>query len=63
VTQLEHALLSRSDINMAKGALIALQGCDSAEAFAKLTVESQRRNIKLRDIALDLLARLKASSP
>jgi GAF domain-containing protein len=63
VTQLEQALVSRSDIDMAKGALIALHGCDSREAFAKLTVESQRRNIKLRDIALDLLARLKASSP
>ena len=28
VTQLETALLSRSDIDMAKGALIALHGCD-----------------------------------
>ena len=30
VTQLERALLSRSDIDMAKGALIALHGCDPA---------------------------------
>jgi GAF domain-containing protein len=63
VTQLEQALVSRSDIDMAKGALIALHGCDPQEAFAKLTVESQRRNVKLRDIALEVLARLKASSP
>ena len=63
VTQLEHALVSRSDIDMAKGALIALHGCDPREAFAKLTVDLQRRNVKLRDIALELLARLKASSP
>ena len=29
VTQLEQALISRSDIDMAKGALIALHGCES----------------------------------
>jgi AmiR/NasT family two-component response regulator len=36
VTQLEKALLSRSDIDMATGALIALQGRETGEAFAKL---------------------------
>ena len=61
VTQLETALLSRSDIDMAKGALIALHGCDPGEAFARLVDESQRRNIKLRDIALEILQRMKAS--
>ena len=61
VGQLEQALVSRSDINMAKGALIALHGCDPQVAFAKLAKESQLRNVKLRDIALDLLARLRAS--
>jgi ANTAR domain/GAF domain len=55
VTQLETALLSRSDIDMAKGALMALHGCDPAGAFAKLKDESQRRNIKLRDVARELL--------
>jgi GAF domain-containing protein len=48
VSQLEKALLSRSDIDMAKGALIALD-------------ESQRRNIKVRDVAVELLDRMKAS--
>ena len=37
VTQLETALHSRSDIDMAKGALIALHGCDPQEAFDKLS--------------------------
>jgi hypothetical protein len=41
VTQFEKALLSRSDIDMAKGALIALHGCEPGEAFAKLVDESQ----------------------
>jgi len=61
VTQLEKALLSRSDIDMAKGALIALHGCEPGEAFARLVDESQRRNIKVRDVAVELLARLKSS--
>jgi hypothetical protein len=61
VTQLENALTSRSDIDMAKGALIALHGCNPGQAFAKLVDESQRRNIKLRDVALDLLDRMQTS--
>ena len=62
VTQLEKALLSRSDIDMAKGALIALHGCDPSEAFARLVDESQRRNIKVRDLAVDMLNRLQATA-
>jgi GAF domain-containing protein len=60
VSQLEKALLSRSDIDMAKGALIALHGCEPGEAFARLVDESQRRNIKVRDVAVELLDRMKA---
>jgi GAF domain-containing protein len=55
VTQLETALFSRSHIDMAKGALIAMHGCDPAGAFARLRDESQRRNIKLRHIAREML--------
>ena len=62
VTQLEKALLSRSDIDMAKGALIALHGCEPREAFAKLVDESQRRNIKVRDVAVEVLDRMKTTS-
>ena len=62
VTQLETALLARSDIDMAKGALIALHGCEPGEAFARLVDESQRRNIKVRDVALELLDRMKTTS-
>jgi AmiR/NasT family two-component response regulator len=62
VSQLETALLSRSDIDMAKGALIALHGGEPGEAFARLVDESQRRNIKVRDVALELLDRMKSPS-
>jgi len=58
VTQLETALISRSDIDMAKGALIALHGCDPREAFDRLVGESQRRNIKLRDVVREMLDRM-----
>ncbi|PRC43836.1 response regulator receiver protein, partial [Mycobacterium sp. ITM-2017-0098] len=58
VTQLETALLSRSDIDMAKGALIALHGCSPDEAFDRLVDESQRRNIKLRDVVREMLDRM-----
>ena len=49
------------DGRCAKGALIALHGCEPGEAFARLVDESQRRNIKVRDVAVELLARLKSS--
>jgi GAF domain-containing protein len=58
VTQLEFALTSRPDIDMAKGALIAIHGCDPAGAFDRLVDESKRRNIKLRDVARELLNRM-----
>lgn len=62
VTQLETALHSRSDIDMAKGVLIALHRCEPGEAFTRLVEESQRRNIKLRDVALELLDRTKTTA-
>jgi GAF domain-containing protein len=62
VTQLETALHSRSDIDMAKGALIAIHGCDPSGAFARLIGESQRRNTKLRDVARALLAEMQTKS-
>jgi GAF domain-containing protein len=61
VTQLETGLHSRSDIDMAKGALIALHGCDPDAAFNRLVDESQRRNIKLRDVAREMLAGLQTA--
>jgi hypothetical protein len=62
VTQLETALLSRSDIDMAKGALIAIHGCDPPGAFARLKDESQRRNTKLRDVAREMLVQMQRKS-
>jgi len=55
VTQLETALTSRSVIDQAKGAVRTRTGCTADEAFAILVDMSQRRNIKLRDVAEQLL--------
>jgi AmiR/NasT family two-component response regulator len=62
VTQLERALISRPEIEMAKGALIAQHGCNPDEAFARLVDESQRRNVRLQVIAHELLASLQSAS-
>ena len=62
VTQLERALISRSEIEMAKGVLIAQHGCNPDEAFARLVDESQRRNIKLHTVAQELLTALQTTS-
>jgi AmiR/NasT family two-component response regulator len=47
---------------MAKGALIALHGCDPGGAFARLVDECQGRDIKLRDVALEMLDRMQTKS-
>jgi transcriptional regulator with GAF, ATPase, and Fis domain len=55
VAQLEQALLSRTDIDQAKGALRAIHGYTAEQAFARLIEESQRRNVKLHIVAREFL--------
>jgi GAF domain-containing protein len=62
VTQLERALLSRPEIDMAKGAIMARHGCNPDEAFARLVEQSQRRNVRLHVIAQELLASFQTAS-
>ncbi|PXY29487.1 hypothetical protein BAY59_16955 [Prauserella coralliicola] len=59
VEQLEFGLVSRADIEQAKGVLMALHGCSADEAFLLLAHESQVRNTKLREVARELLASLR----
>ena len=49
------ALSSRSVIDQAIGIVMAQQRCDPATAFAMLRAISQRRNIKLRIVAAELV--------
>jgi GAF domain-containing protein len=57
--QLEEAMNSRAGIEQAKGILMALHGCSPQEAFEMLSRESQQTNRKLRDVAADLLRKVR----
>lgn len=47
---------ARAVIEQAKGILVATLGCDPDHAFDLLRSESQHRNVKLRDVAAELVA-------
>ena len=63
VAQLQEALVSRTDIDQAKGALRVLNGGSAEEAFATLVARSQHANIKLRDVARQILDDLSRPTP
>jgi transcriptional regulator with GAF, ATPase, and Fis domain len=56
--QLEQALQSRAVIDRAIGIVMAESRCDAAEAFAILGRASNNRNMKLRDLAAEIVARV-----
>jgi GAF domain-containing protein len=56
------ALSSRSVIDQAIGIVMAQRRCDPETAFATLRTISQRRNIKLRTVAADLVASIQGPS-
>jgi GAF domain-containing protein len=53
--QLREAISSRAVIEQAKGVLMAQEGADADQAFAILRESSQRRNVKLRLIAQEVV--------
>lgn len=55
---LKEALTTRDVIATAKGVLMAHDGVDEQTAFAMLVSASQRENVKVRDVAANLLAGL-----
>lgn len=57
VTQLREAMLSRSEIEQAKGVLMARETIDAETAWAYLVKISQRTHRKLRDISADIVAK------
>ncbi|HEY4610780.1 MAG TPA: GAF and ANTAR domain-containing protein [Ilumatobacteraceae bacterium] len=52
---LEQAMKSRAVIEQAKGIIISTTGCDADEAIGVLIEQSQNQNIKLRDIAAEVV--------
>jgi len=55
---LRQALVSRPEIDQAKGILMARFGYSADDAFRHLVAVSQKRNVKLRDIARDIVTRV-----
>jgi GAF domain-containing protein len=58
----ETAMNTRRVIDLALGVLMERTKCDPDEAFALLRTQSQHRNIKLREVARQVLAGLSASA-
>lgn len=55
IQELRQALLSRSVIDQAKGLVRAWLCCSEDEAFRALTQASQHANVKVRQLAADLV--------
>ena len=62
IAHLELALESRDIIGQAKGILMERHAIDADEAFARLVVMSQHTNVKLREVAENLVE-LRADMP
>jgi GAF domain-containing protein len=57
VTHLQTALDSRAVIDQAKGILMGQTHCTADEAFRQLARRSQESNVKLRDVAAEIVRR------
>jgi GAF domain-containing protein len=63
VDGLETAMKTRSQIDQAKGIIMAMRGVNADDAFAFLSEQSQHHNIKVSEIAASLIASVSAHSP
>jgi GAF domain-containing protein len=63
VEDLQAALISRAEIDQAKGVLMGMHGIDAEQAFRELVAMSQRTNTKLYDVARQVLRTVTAAPP
>jgi GAF domain-containing protein len=61
--QLRNALSTRAVIDQALGIVMAQQRCNSTEAFTVLRKASQDRNVKVADIASELITQVTGQPP
>jgi GAF domain-containing protein len=61
--QLRNALSTRAVIDQALGIIMAQQRCNSTEAFAVLRKASQDRNVKVAEIASELILKVTGHPP
>lgn len=62
-SQLKDAVVARSVVDQAKGILMHALGCDAGEALRRLRQESQRRHVKVTDVATEVLAAYGGEEP
>jgi len=55
--QLHEAMASRASIEQAKGIIMGTVGCGPDEAFERLVQQSQHENVKVRELAEELVRR------
>ena len=60
---LQNALASRAVIDQALGVVMGQNGCSAAEAFDVLRAISQTRNVKLHQIAGEIIATVSGRPP
>lgn len=61
--QLREALATRAIIDQALGIIMGKKRCTSAQAFATLRAASQNRNVKLHDIARQIVTSISGEPP
>lgn len=62
-SQLKDAVVARSVVDQAKGILMHALGCDAEEALKRLRQESQRRHVKVTEVATEVVASYGAQEP
>lgn len=62
-SQLKDAVVARSVVDQAKGILMHAIGCDADDALDRLRTESQRRHIKVTEVAGEVVAAYSGSEP
>jgi hypothetical protein len=61
--QLKDAVVARSIVDQAKGVLMHALGCDADEALRYLRAESQRRHVKVTQVASEVVAAYGGGTP
>jgi hypothetical protein len=62
-SQLKDAMVARSVVDQAKGVLMHALGCDADEALKRLRQESQRRHVKVTEVASEVVATYGGEQP
>jgi hypothetical protein len=62
-SQLKDAVVARSVVDQAKGILMHALGCDADEALRRLRRESQRRHVKVTEVAGEVVAAYGSGEP